>query len=54
MCISFVLTLSTYIAFNVLEVLMSCNLFNAIYIDPVETKHKRVYVMYEATACTQR
>ena len=29
-----------------------CNVFNAIYINPVNTKHKRVYVMYEATVCT--
>ena len=31
-----------------------CNVFNAIYVDPVNTKHKRVYVMYEATICTYR
>ena len=29
-----------------------CNVFNAINVDPVNTKHKRVYVIYEATLCT--
>ena len=26
-----------------------CNVFNAFYVYPVNTKHKRVYVMYEVT-----
>ena len=29
-----------------------CNIFNAVSVNPVNTKHKRVYVMYEATLCT--
>ena len=28
-----------------------CKVFNAIYVNPVVTKHKR---MYEATLCTHR
>ena len=28
-----------------------CNVFNAIYVYPVDKKHKRMYVMYEATVC---
>ena len=31
-----------------------CNVINAIYVDPVNTKHKRMYIMYEATVCTHR
>ena len=31
-----------------------CNAFNAIYVDPVDMKHKMVYVMYEVTVCTHR
>ena len=26
-----------------------CYVFNAIYVYPVNTKHKKVYAMYEAT-----
>ena len=31
-----------------------CNVFNAIYVDPVDTKYKSVCVMYESTVCTYR